>query len=107
MDITKHLKLLGHTFYMIDPFSTMYEKVSDLPKPDWMTQVSLLTNYLDEKYQNKILNDYINQSVDAILYWMYIFGTHRFEIARKKRHKTKRRINQHVSGYMDVFVTVS
>ena len=42
MDISEHLKLLGHTFYMIDPFSTMYEKVSDLPKPDWMTQVSLM-----------------------------------------------------------------
>jgi len=39
MDISEHLKLLGHTFYMIDPFSTMYEKVSDLPKPDWMTQL--------------------------------------------------------------------
>ena len=35
----EHLKLLGHTLYVIDPFQTMYEKVTDLPKPDCMTQL--------------------------------------------------------------------
>ena len=49
MDIFEHLKLLGHTFYMIDPFSTMYEKVSDLPKPDWMTQVYLSYELISRK----------------------------------------------------------
>ena len=82
MDISEHLKLLGHTFYMIDPFSTMYEKVSDLPKPDWMTQVrQQMIKYLK-------FNDYLILLVDAILYWMYIFGTYCSEIARQKRNKT-------------------
>ena len=38
----EHLKGLGTLFYVIDPYSTMYEKISDLPHPDFMSKV--LTN---------------------------------------------------------------
>ena len=35
----EHLKGLGTLFYVIDPYSTMYEKISDLPHPDFMSKV--------------------------------------------------------------------
>ena len=34
-----HLKAIGTLFYVIDPKETMYEKVSDIPKPDFTTRV--------------------------------------------------------------------
>jgi len=34
----EHLKGLGTLFYVIDPYSTMYEKISDLPHPDFMSK---------------------------------------------------------------------
>lgn len=41
MSVMDHLKNVGTLFYVIDPYSTMFEKVSDIPKPDWLTRVSL------------------------------------------------------------------
>ena len=35
----EHLKGLGTLFYVIDPYSTMFEKISDLPHPDFMSKV--------------------------------------------------------------------
>ena len=35
----EHLKGIGTLFYVIDPYSTMYEKISDLPHPDFMSKV--------------------------------------------------------------------
>ena len=35
----EHLKAIGTLFYVIDPKETMYEKVSDIPKPDFTTRV--------------------------------------------------------------------
>jgi len=34
----EHLKGLGTLFYVIDPYSTTYEKISDLPHPDFMSK---------------------------------------------------------------------
>ena len=35
----EHLKAIGTLFYVIDPKETMFEKVSDIPKPDFTTRV--------------------------------------------------------------------
>ena len=40
----EHLKGLGTLFYVIDPYSTMYEKISDLPHPDFMSKVLIGSN---------------------------------------------------------------
>merc|ERR1719219_359687 len=34
----EHLRRIGSLFYMIDPYSTMYEKISDIPKPDFFSK---------------------------------------------------------------------
>ena len=47
----EHLKAIGTLFYVIDPKETMFEKVSDIPKPDFTTRV--IKKFLfQEKYQN-------------------------------------------------------
>ena len=33
------LKGLGTLFYVVNPYETMFEKVSDLPHPDWTAKV--------------------------------------------------------------------
>lgn len=41
MSVLDHIKNVGTLFYVIDPYSTMYEKEADIPKPDWLARVSL------------------------------------------------------------------
>ena len=33
------LKELGSLFYVVNPYETMFEKVSDIPTPDWTAKV--------------------------------------------------------------------
>ena len=33
------LKVLGSLFYVVNPYETMFEKVSDIPTPDWTAKV--------------------------------------------------------------------
>ena len=33
------LKELGSLFYIVNPYETMFEKVSDIPTPDWVAKV--------------------------------------------------------------------
>ena len=35
----EQLKGLGTLFYVVNPYETMFEKVSDLPTPDWTAKV--------------------------------------------------------------------
>ena len=61
----EHLKGLGTLFYVIDPYSTMYEKISDLPHPDFMSKVLVQILQLHEitkikfpwpRFENYIFN---------------------------------------------------
>ena len=42
----EHLRGIGTLFYMIDPYSTMYENISDLPRPDFMSKVLIFRSIL-------------------------------------------------------------
>jgi hypothetical protein len=35
----EYLKGLGTLFYAVNPYEMMFEKVSDIPKPDWTAKV--------------------------------------------------------------------
>ena len=35
------LKELGSLFYVVNPYETMFEKVSDIPTPDWTAKVNV------------------------------------------------------------------
>lgn len=37
--VIHHAKGLGSLFYLVDPYETSYEKVEDIPKPNWTTKV--------------------------------------------------------------------
>ena len=38
----KHVKSIASLFYVINPYETMFEEVSDIPKPDWITKVNYI-----------------------------------------------------------------
>ncbi len=40
----EHLKGIGSLFYLVNPYETMFEKVSDIPKPDWTAKVYAYIN---------------------------------------------------------------
>ena len=40
----EHLKNIGTLFYIVNPYESMYEKLSDLPNPDWFTKVNYTLN---------------------------------------------------------------
>ena len=53
----EHLKAIGTLFYVIDPKETMYEKVSDIPKPDFTTRV--IENSRNNEFLLKITKKYL------------------------------------------------
>ena len=50
----EHLKAIGTLFYVIDPKETMYEKVSDIPKPDFTTRVMTNSKSNFQKFKKDI-----------------------------------------------------
>jgi hypothetical protein len=40
--LVEHAKGFGTLFYMVNPFETMFEKIEDLPHPNWTAQVGFL-----------------------------------------------------------------
>ena len=54
------LKELGSLFYVVNPYETMFEKVSDIPTPDWTAKVPIcwrsITLFMFYKYWSSTYN---------------------------------------------------
>ena len=57
------LKELGSLFYIVNPYESMFEQVSDIPTPDWVAKVIVhFTKTIDmTNLKNALLKyDYVN-----------------------------------------------
>ena len=48
----RHLKGFGSLFYVVNPYETMFEKVSDLPNPGYLSTVSYNQHKSFVNFQN-------------------------------------------------------
>ena len=76
----EHLKGIGTLFYVINPYSTMYENISDIPKPDFMSKVPLSTDLLQNVRQFSKLSYLLGY---AIFFCICRGGTYHSQAKRK------------------------